>query len=40
MIDSVWSGTVHDDSDFVAASRLSVEIQQINVHEGPREPDF
>lgn len=31
---------VHDDSDFVTASRLSVEIQQINVHEGPREPDF
>lgn len=28
---------VHDDSDFVTASRLSVEVEQINVYEGPIE---
>lgn len=31
---------VHDDSDFVTASRLSVELQQVNVHEGPSDPEF
>ncbi|NKY56213.1 PIN domain-containing protein [Nocardia flavorosea] len=29
---------VHDDADFVAATRLSAELQQTNVHEGPRGP--
>lgn len=31
---------VHDDSDFVTATRLSVELQQINVHEGPSDSGY
>ncbi|MEU4316686.1 PIN domain-containing protein [Nocardia sp. NPDC024068] len=30
---------VHDDTDFVTASRLAVEVRQLNVHEGPFDPD-
>ncbi|WP_084487094.1 PIN domain-containing protein [Nocardia sienata] len=29
---------VHDDADFVTAARLSVELQQLNVHDGPIDP--
>lgn len=29
---------VHDDADFGTAARLSVELQQVNVHDGPIDP--
>lgn len=31
---------VHDDSDFVTATRLAVELQQVNVHEGPPDSGY
>ncbi|NUP26693.1 MAG: PIN domain-containing protein [Nocardia sp.] len=31
---------VHDDSDFVTATRFSTELRQINVHEGPSDTSY